>query len=127
MTSEGSDFAQQDDNTEFSRLDMALCIAFSLGVFAAVGYFAGLGRGRAAGVCAGVDFAVVGLRTQSRRTLRFWLAIVFIVLAQVTVISTVHFIGEHTSVYGLVPAGLMVYLFDQCIIFLSELTSNRSK
>ena len=96
---------------------MFFCILCALSVFIVVGYFAGLGRGRAAALCAGVDFAVVRLRWESRGKLRFWHAISLILLLQVMMIVFVPFGSKSMPVYGLMPAGLVLYLLDEGIIF----------
>lgn len=89
---------------------MFFCLLCSLSVFVAVAYFAGLGRGRAAGLCAGVAFAVAKLRWGSRENLWFWSAISLSLILQAIVIAFVPFGGESMPVTGLVPAGLVIYL-----------------
>jgi hypothetical protein len=125
MTHNELDLEQREEPREFGRLYMVLCILCALSVFAAVGYVADVGRGRAAGLCAGIDFAVIRLRSQSRGDMRFWLAIALILLLQTTVIVTFPFGSDSMPVYGLVPIGLIVYLIDECIIFLVKRRTHR--
>ena len=57
--------------------------------------------------------------------MRFWLAIALILLLQTTVIVTFPFGSDSMPVYGLVPIGLIVYLIDECIIFLVKRRTHR--
>jgi len=50
---------------DFGSRDMFLCLLVAISVFIVVAYFAGLGRGRAAGLCAGAGFLVVRIRWKS--------------------------------------------------------------
>ena len=109
---------QPSASGDFGRRDMFLCLLCALSTFVAVAALAGVGRGRAAALCAGVDFTVAKLRWESRRNPWFWCAISLILILQVTVISFVPFGGESMPVYGLVPAGLVVYLVNESIILL---------
>src|SRR5262249_25713918 len=103
---------------DFGTTDMVLCLLCALSAFIAVTYFAGLGRGRAAALCAGVDFYVGRRRWESRGNLWFWCALSLILILQFIVIGFVPFGGESMPVFGLLPAGLVIYLVDECIIFL---------
>ena len=113
-----TDLRRPNAATQFGRREMFFCLLCALCLFAAVAYFAGLGRGRAAGLCAGVAFAVVKLRWESREHLWFWSAISLSLTLQAIVIARVPFGGESMPVAGLLPAGLVIYLADECILFL---------
>ena len=95
-----------------------LCLLCGLPVFLIVANFAGVGRGRAAGLCAAVDSLVVVLRHGSREKLRLWSAIALILLIQTMVIVLVPFGDESLPAYALLPAALVIYLFDEGIIYL---------
>jgi hypothetical protein len=118
MTSDENNFAEPNASKRFGRMDMFFGILCALAVLAAVGHFVSRGQGRAAFICAGVDYAVVRLRWESGRNLWSWCAIPLILVVQVIVIRSVAFGGEWQPAYSLVPGGLAVYLFDECIIFL---------
>ena len=117
MTSDEKGQTQANAVEQFGRGDMLLGVLCAISVFVAVTLISDLGRGRAAALCAGVDFAVAKLRWESRRRPGFWFAISLILLLQMVVIAFVRFGGETMPVYGLLPAGLVVYLVDECIMF----------
>jgi hypothetical protein len=54
MEGNETDLRRSNASPQFGRRDMFFYLLCSLSVFWAVVYFAGLGRGRAAGLCAGV-------------------------------------------------------------------------
>ena len=118
MTSDERNLAEPNVSKRLGRMDLFFGILCGFVVFAAVGHFVSRGQGREAFICAGVDFAVVRLRWESRRSLWLWCAISLILLVQAIVIRSVPFGGEWQPAYSLVPGGLAVYLFDECIIFL---------
>jgi hypothetical protein len=95
-----------------------LCLLCGIPVDLIVSHFAGDGRGRAAGLCVAVDAVVVVLRRNSRGKLAFWLALLLIVLVQTVVIVLVPFGDQSLPAYGLLPAALVIYLFDEGIIYL---------
>ena len=118
MTGEENDLTVADAPKRFGRVDMFLCILCAFIAFVAVAHFMDVGRGRAAGLCAGVAFAVVRIRWSPRENLWLLCSASLILLVQIIVIVFVPFGGESMPVYGLMPAGLIVYLVDECIIFL---------
>jgi len=118
MTSEENDLTPAAAPKRFGRIDMFFCILCALSAFLAVAHFTDVGRGRAAALCAGVDFAVLKLRWGPRGNLGLLCSASLILLVQVIVIAFVPFGSESMPVYGLVPAGVVVYLVDECIIFL---------
>lgn len=117
MTSEEEDLTAAGASDRAERRIALLCLLCGLPVFMIVAHFAGGGRGRAAGLCVAVDALVVVLRRESRRKLRFWFAISLILLIQTMVILLVPFGDESLPAYGLIPAALVIYLFDVCIIW----------
>lgn len=61
---------------------------------------------------------MVVLRPESRGKLRFWFGISLILLVQTMVMFLVPFGDESLPAYGLIPTALVIYLFDECIIYL---------
>lgn len=118
MTNDGNELEEHREAEQFTGSDMFVCLLVALSVFAFVAYFAGLGRGRVAGLCAGVDFAVVRLRWHLNQNLRFWIAITLILFVQAAIVVAFPFGPESMPVYGLLPAGLVIYLFDEGVILL---------
>jgi len=118
MTSEEKDLEAASASDSPARRTALLCLLFGIPVDLIVSHFAGDGRGRAAALCVGVGAFVVALRRNSRGKLGFWLAVLLIVLIQTIVIILVPFGDQSLPAYGLVPAALVVYLFDEGIIYL---------
>jgi len=118
MTSDKTDLAEPNLTRRLGRMDSIFGILCGFFVLAAVGHFVSQGQGRAAFICAGVDYVAVRLRWESGRNLWLWCAIPLILLVQAIVIHSVPFGGEWEPAYSLVPGGLAVYLFDECVIFL---------
>ena len=100
------------------REDLLLCVLPGLAVALIVGHFAGMGQGRAAGLCALVDILVVKLRWTFKGRIGFWFAIWLILLGQTALIARVPFGDQWMSAYALLPIALVVYLVDECIVFL---------
>jgi hypothetical protein len=103
-----------------------LCLICALPVFMIVAHFAGGGRGRAAGLCVAVDALVVALRSRAARNIRFSFAMLLILLTQATIICLVPFGDESLPAYGLIPAALVIYLFDEAIVYLLGARSGTS-
>lgn len=118
MTSDEGSLTEPNMSKRLGGMDLFFGILCGFLVFATVGHFVSWGQGREAFICAAVDFAVVRLRWEPRRNLWAWCAIPLILLVQAIVIGFVRFGGEWQPAYSLVPDGLVVYLFDECIIFL---------
>src|SRR6202789_3994194 len=117
MTSEEKDLAAVTASDSPKRRTALLCLLCGIPVDLIVSHFAGDGRGRAAGLCVGVDAVVVALRPSSRGKLGFWLAMLLIVLIQALVILFVPFGDQSLPAYGLLPAALVIYLVDEGIIY----------
>ena len=118
MTSEGKDLEAVSTSNNPELRTALLCLLCGIPVDLIVSHFAGNGRGRAAGLCVGVDAVVVVLRRNSRGKLRFWLALLLIALIQTVVILLVPFGDQSLPAYGLLPAALVIYLIDEGIIYL---------
>jgi len=118
MTSDERNLAEPNVSRRLGRMDLFFGILCGFAVLAAVSHFMSRGQGRAAFICAAVDYAVVRLRWESSRNLWMWCAISLILLVQAIVIRSVPFGGEWQPAYSLVPGGLAVYLFDEGVIFL---------
>ncbi len=100
------------------REDWFLSVLSGLAMMLIVTYFSDLGRGRAAGLCVLVDIIVMRLRWEFRNKLGFWFAVLLILLVQTVVIIFVSFGHQSIPAYGLLPAALVVYLVDECAVFL---------
>jgi hypothetical protein len=118
MPADEKDVAPASASNTAERRIAFLCLLFGIPVDLLVSHFAGVGRGRAAGLCVAVDALVMVLRRGSSGRLRFWLAISLILLIQTVVIFFVPFGDESLPAYGLLPAALVIYLIDEGIIYL---------
>ena len=118
MTSEEEDLSPAGMSESVQRRIAFLCLLCGLPVFLIVAHFAGVGRGRAAGLCAAVDSLVVVFRCGSRKKMRLWSAISLTLLIQIMVIVLVPFGDESLPAYALLPAALAIYLFDEGVIYL---------
>ncbi|WP_263409381.1 hypothetical protein [Terriglobus tenax] len=118
MKSDANGIRSASESDSAERRIALLCLLCGIPVFMIVAHFAGWGRGRAAGVCVAVDALVMVLRWEARRMLRFWLAILLILLIQMMVIFLVPFGDQSLPAYGLLPAALGIYLVDEGIIYL---------
>jgi hypothetical protein len=118
MTSNEEDLKEPTGWGTVGREDLILCVLPGLAVMLIVAYFADLGRGRAAGLCALVDILVMRLRWTFKGRIGFWFAISLILLAQTALIARVPFGNQWMSTYALLPIALVVYLVDECIVFL---------
>ena len=117
MTSEEKDLEAVSEPDGSKRRTALLCLLCAIPVDLIVSHFTDDGRGRAAGLCVGVDVFVVALRHNSRGKLGFWLAVLLIVLIQTVVILLVPFGNESVPAYGLVPAALVIYFIDEGIFY----------
>jgi hypothetical protein len=126
MTNEEKHLAPPSASDSPDRRTALLCLLCGIPVDLIVSHFAGDGRGRAAGLCVAVDAVVVVLRPNSRGKLGFWLAVLLIVLIQTVVVFLVPFGDESLPAYGLLPAALVIYLFDEGIIYLFGARSDSS-
>lgn len=118
MTSDAEDLKQPTGWAGVGRGDLLLCVLPGLAVMLIVAYFADLGRGRAAGLCVLVDVLVMKLRWTSKEKIGFWFGISLILLGQGALITRVPFGNQWMSAYALLPVALVVYLVDECIVFL---------
>lgn len=117
MTSEKEDFKQPKGWAAVERGDLLLCVLPGLAIMLVVTHFADLGRGRAAGLCTLVDILVMKLRWEFRGKFGFWCAILLILLAQIAGIVLVPLGDRSMPAYALLPAALVVYLVDECLMF----------
>jgi hypothetical protein len=99
-------------------LDFASDVLPGLAVMLIVTYFADLGRGRAAGLCALVDILVMKLRWMLKGRIGFWFAISLVLLGQTALMVRIHLGYQWMSTYALLPIALIIYLVDECIVFL---------
>ncbi len=113
-----SDVVRSNAFERFGNRGAILSVLSAIPVFLVVAHFAGFGRGRAAALCMAVDVAVVKLRWDSRGKLWFWCAISLMLLIQAVMVGFVPLGDESLPAYGLVPAAVVIYLVDECIIFL---------
>jgi hypothetical protein len=118
MTSEEKDLAPAALSDSTERKIAFLCLLCAIPVYMVVAHFAGEGRGRAAAACIGVNVLVVVLRRKSIGKLGFWIAMSLILLIQTMVIVVAPFGDQSLPPYGLIPAGLVIYLFDEGVIYL---------
>jgi len=65
-----------------------------------------------------VDSLFAGLRWKSRGKLRFWVAVTLMLVVQATVVGLVPFGDESMPAPTLLVPALVIYLFDECIMFL---------
>jgi hypothetical protein len=118
MTRDEEDLKQLTGWDAIGREDWFLSVLSGLAMMLIVTYFSDLGRGRAAGLCVLVDIIVMRLRWEFSNKLGFWFAILLILVAQTVVIIFVSFGHQSIPAYGLLPAALVIYLFDEGIIYL---------
>jgi hypothetical protein len=117
MTSDAEDLKRATGWNAIGRGDLLLCVISGLTMMLIVTHFADLGRGRAAGLCVLVNVLVMKLRWEFRGKLGFWCAISLVVLGQATAIARVPFGDQSIPPYTLLPIALVVYLVDECIVF----------
>ena len=118
MTSDEEDFKQPTGWDAIGREDWVVSVLSGLVVMLIVTYFSDLGRGRAAGLCVFVDILVMRLRWEFSNKLGFWFAMLLILLAQTVLVIFVSFGHQSIPAYGLLPAALVIYLFDEGIVYL---------
>jgi hypothetical protein len=118
MTSNEEELKEPTGWKAVGREDLFLCVLPGLAVMLIVTYFADLGRGRAAGLCALVNVLVMKLRWTFKGRIGFWFAISLILLGQTALIVRVPFGDQWMSAYALLPIALAVYLVDESIVFL---------
>lgn len=118
MKNDETDLARPNEFEPVGGRGVLFCILCALPILLIVAHFAGLGRGRAAGLCTAVDILVMMLRWESKGKLWFWCAVSLILFVQVMAIVFIPFGDESMPAYALLPAALVIYLFDECIIFL---------
>ena len=116
MTRDDEDLKKGWDAIE--REDWVLSVLSGLAMMLVVTYLSDLGRGRAAGLCVLVGVLVMRLRREFSNKLGFWFAVLLISLVQSVVIIYLSFGSQSIPAYGLLPAALVIYLFDEGIIYL---------
>jgi hypothetical protein len=109
---------EPDESESYTRRTSFLSILCGIPVFLIVAQYAGPGRAAAAGLCASVNALVMKLRWESRAKLGFWCAVLLILLLQIAAIVLVPFGDQSTPGFALLPAALVIYLVDECIVFL---------
>ena len=118
MTSNEEDSEQPAGWAAVGRKDVFICVLCGLAVALTVNHFSGFGRGRAAGICVLVDILVIKLRWNLKGKLGSWFAITLNLMLQTILIYFVSFGDEWMSSYALLSAALVIYLVDECLIFL---------
>jgi hypothetical protein len=118
MTSDEREQMQPDASESYGRRIAFLCILCGIPIFLIVAQFAGPGRAAEAGLCASVDAYVLKLRWESRPKLGFWCAVSLILLLQIVAIFLLPFGDQSTPGFALLPAALLIYLVDECIVYL---------
>lgn len=99
------------------KLGLIYGILFGIPAFIIVLHFSDIGRARAAAVCAIVNAVVLRRRWDSRGRLSLWCGALLVLVVQAIVIALVPFSDLWLGPYGLLPAGLVVYLFDETVVF----------
>ena len=128
MTSDEEELKEPEGWAAFEREDLFHCAIPGIIVMLIVTYFADLGRGRAAGICAMLDVLVMKLRWTFKARIGFWLAISLILLGQVAFITQVLPPGyQWMSAYVLLPIALVVYLVEEGIVFLFTRTFRKRR
>ena len=117
-SSDEEDLKEPNGWDAVGREDILLCVLPGLAMMLIVTYFADIGRGRAAGLCALVDILVMKLRWTFKGRIGFWFAISLILLGQTALITRVPFGSQWMSAYALLPIALVVYIVDECVVFL---------
>ena len=110
------DLEQPNATHHFERREVILSALCGLTAFCVVAHYSSVGRGRAAGVCAAVDFFVVKHHWKSRGKVWYWCAILLIVAIQVLTIMCLSFGDEWIPTYGLLPAALLAYVINVCVV-----------
>jgi hypothetical protein len=121
MASDAGELTPSGTSERLERRIAFLCLLLGIPVLLVVSHFAGLGSGRAAGLCVSVDALVAGLRWRSTQKLRILCALFLILVLQAIVIGVVPFGDESMPGITLLAPALVIYLFDECVIFLFRL------
>jgi len=102
----------------FGRGGVFLSILCALPVFFIIFHFSSLGTARAAALCTAVNVAVATLRWDLKAKLWFWCEISLMFLVQAVVVWFLPLGDQSIPAYGLLPAAVVIYFFDEGVIFL---------